>query len=378
MKPIALALCLAAAMAVPGASARNAEDYWCGTPRIHLMMWIAKVQVWARDDEGKLIHDKDGNLVWGGFGGETYEQYGIINHKLPPDHPKWVTVVPNRWIRLTKDNIYFRDQKCTVFTEKDQEKYGVGYFGPREDLRYPFQKGKIPEVITRFHKYECQVTEVVEDLSTGKPKTLTPKNDLVLIEVAKNPPTMKVSHIDEKGKVAERNKQYQNGSYVLLSTDSTDTRPNEMASPVFTLYGSRRVGSTIYRIVGKMTLDGEGPLYYGYYEEIYKDGSLDDTVAVVDLTSSRVEEEDHAVQGRSILTQRRAQIVRHSGHDRSRQIDVERAVLLVELERRAGYWSLFARCCVGGRKQQREHGNCNCCGKTGTPSDREKPRDDPT
>jgi len=242
------------------------------------MMWIAKVQVWARDDEGKLIRDKDGNLVWGGFGGETYEQYGIINHKLPPDHPKWVTVVPNRWIRLTKDNIYFRDQKCTVFTEKDQEKYGVGYFGPREDLRYPFQKGKIPEVITRFHKYECQVTEVVEDLSTGKPKTLTPKNDLVLIEVAKNPPTMKVSHIDEKGKVAERNKQYQNGSYVLLSTDSTDTRPNEMASPVFTLYGSRRVGSTIYRIVGKMTLDGEGPLYYGYYEEIYKDGSLDATI----------------------------------------------------------------------------------------------------
>ncbi len=144
-KKLALALCLAA-IAVP-ASARNAEDYWCGKPRIHLMMWIAKVQVWARDDEGKLIRDKDGNLVWGGFGGETYEQYGIINHKLPPDHPKWVTVVPERWIRLTKDNIYFRGQKCTVFTEKDQEKYGVGYFGPREDLRYPFQKGKIPEVI---------------------------------------------------------------------------------------------------------------------------------------------------------------------------------------------------------------------------------------
>jgi hypothetical protein len=76
--------------------------------------------------------------------------------------------------------------------------------------------------------------------------------------------------------------------------------------------------------------------------------------------------------------QRRAQIVRHSGHDRSWPIDVERAVLLVELERRAGYWSLFARCCVGGRKQQREHGNCNCCGKTGATSEREKPRDDPT
>jgi hypothetical protein len=144
-KKLVLALCLAA-LATP-VSARNAEDYWCGKPSIHLMMWIAKVQVWARDDEGKLIRDKDGNLVWGGFGGETYEQYGIINHKLPPDHPKWVTVVPERWIRLTKDNIYFRGQKCTVFTEKDQEKYGVGYFGPREDLRYPFQKGKIPEVI---------------------------------------------------------------------------------------------------------------------------------------------------------------------------------------------------------------------------------------
>jgi hypothetical protein len=79
VRKLALALCLAA-LATP-ASARNAEDYWCGTPRIHLMMWIAKVQVWARDDEGKLIRDKDGNLVSGGFGGETYEQYGIINHK---------------------------------------------------------------------------------------------------------------------------------------------------------------------------------------------------------------------------------------------------------------------------------------------------------
>jgi Protein of unknown function DUF262 len=44
---------------------------------------------------------------------------------------------------------------------------------------------------------------------------------------------------------------------------------------------------------------------------------FDDTVAVVDPTSSRVEEEDHAVQSRPILTQRRAQIVRHAGHDRS-------------------------------------------------------------
>jgi hypothetical protein len=213
------------------------------------MMWIAKVQVWERDDEGKLIRDKDGNPVWGGFGGETYEQYGIINHKLSPDHPKWVTVVPNRWIRLTKDNTYFRGQKCTVFTEKDQDKYGVGYYGPREDLRYPFQKGKIPEVLK---KYECQVSEAVEDISTES-KTLTPEYDLVLIEVAKR-------------------------FLVLLSIDDTTGKEKEMASPVLTLYGSRTVGTTIYRMVGKMTFDFEGPLYYGYHEEIYKDGSLDATI----------------------------------------------------------------------------------------------------
>jgi hypothetical protein len=88
---------------------------------------------------------------------------------------------------------------------------------------------------------------------------------------------MKVSHIDKKGNVAERNKQYQNGSYVVLSADSSDTT-DEMASPVVTLYGSRTVGSTIYRIVGRMTLDVEGPLYYRYYEEIHKDGYLDATI----------------------------------------------------------------------------------------------------
>ena len=48
---LALALCLAA-IATP-ASARNAEDYWCGKPRIHLMMWIAKVQEPDRDAGGK-------------------------------------------------------------------------------------------------------------------------------------------------------------------------------------------------------------------------------------------------------------------------------------------------------------------------------------
>jgi hypothetical protein len=148
-KKLALALCLAAISVT--AQARNAEDYWCGkgNNRIHLMMWIAKVQEPMRDDEGKLIRDNEGNLSWArAADGRTYSQYGIINHKLPADHPKWVTVVPERWIRFdTEDNIYFRGQKCTVFSEKDQDKYGVGYFGPREDLRYPHIEGKIPEVI---------------------------------------------------------------------------------------------------------------------------------------------------------------------------------------------------------------------------------------
>jgi hypothetical protein len=115
------------------------------------MLWIAKVQEPERDDEGKLIRDSEGNLSWG-YHGRTYMQYGIINHKLPENHPKWVTVVPERWIRLdTKANIIsiisFRGQRCTLFTEKDQGEYGVGYYGPRPDLRYPHIKGKIPEVI---------------------------------------------------------------------------------------------------------------------------------------------------------------------------------------------------------------------------------------
>jgi hypothetical protein len=293
-KKVAVVLCLAA-LATP-ASARNAADYWCGKGknRIHLMWWLAKVQAPMRDDQGKLIRDDKGNLIWGPDPKRYYSQYGIINHKLPANHPKWVTVVPRRWIRFDKDrgideNIdSFRGQECEGFTEEDQDKYGVGYFGPRDDLRYPRIKGKIPEVIkpaTRFNKYECQVTEVVEDISTRKLKTRTLEYDLVLIEVAQDPPKMKVSHIDKKGKVAERNKQYQNESYVLVSTDSSTT--DEMASPVFTLYGSRTVGSTIYRIVGKMSLDGEGPLYYGYYEEIYKDGYLNATIRAGNCSERR-------------------------------------------------------------------------------------------
>jgi hypothetical protein len=132
-----------AAIAVP-AQARNAEDYWCGKVknRIHLMMWIAKVQEPMRDDEGQLIRDKEGNVVWArAADGRTYSQHGIINHKLPEDHPNWVTIVPERLIRRDSNyNVFFRGEKCTTFTEEDQEKYGVGYYGPRWDLRYPHSK----------------------------------------------------------------------------------------------------------------------------------------------------------------------------------------------------------------------------------------------
>jgi hypothetical protein len=144
-KKLALAFCLAA-IAMP-ANARSAEDYWCG--KIHLMMWVAKVQEPMRDDNGKLIRDDGGNLVWArAADGRTYTQYGIINHKLRVDHPNWVTVVPERLVRIdNKYNVYFRGHKCTVFTEKDQNEYGTGYWGPRNDLRYPHAEGKFPEVI---------------------------------------------------------------------------------------------------------------------------------------------------------------------------------------------------------------------------------------
>jgi hypothetical protein len=61
--------------------------------------------------------------------------------------------------------------------------------------------------------------------------------------------------------IAVNLQEYRNSSYVLLSTDGTTGKEKEMASPVLTLYGSRTVGSTIYRMVGKMTFDYEGPLY---------------------------------------------------------------------------------------------------------------------
>jgi hypothetical protein len=51
--------------------------------------------------------------------------------------------------------------------------------------------------------------------------------------------------------------------------------------------------------------------------------NLNDAITLLDLSSSRVEEEDHAMRERSILTKRRAQIIRHPGQDWCRPIDIE-------------------------------------------------------
>jgi hypothetical protein len=63
---------------------------------------------------------------------------------------------------------------------------------------------------------------------------------------------------------------------------------------------------------------------------------VNDAVALFDLASNRVEEQDDAMGGRCIRIERRAQIIRHPGQDWSRPFDIERAVLLVEFERGAG------------------------------------------
>jgi hypothetical protein len=118
-------------------------------------------------------------------------------------------------------------------------------------------------------KLECRVVEVIENISTGKSKTSTPEHDFVLIEMTKNPPRMKVLHVDERGKRYERNKQYRNGSYVLY-TDQEDSD-----TLYFTLYGSRQIGSTIYRMVGEMALAAD---LLRYDEKIYKNGYLDVTI----------------------------------------------------------------------------------------------------
>jgi len=99
--------------------------------------------------------------------------------------------------------------------------------------------------------------------------------------------------------------------------------------------------------------------------------NLNDAIALLDLSSSRVEEEDHAMRERSILTKRRAQIIRHPGQDWCRPIDIERAVFFVEVEGRASWRALFGGRCVGRRKRGRERGNCNRRGKAGATCERE-------
>jgi hypothetical protein len=59
---------------------------------------------------------------------------------------------------------------------------------------------------------------------------------------------------------------------------------------------------------------------------------VNDAIALVDLASSRVEEQDHAMGGGCVLVERAAQIVSHTEDDGPRPLDTERAVLLVEFE----------------------------------------------
>src|SRR5207247_2625688 len=67
-----------------------------------------------------------------------------------------------------------------------------------------------------------------------------------------------------------------------------------------------------------------------------------------DLSSGRVEDEDDAMRERSILTKRAAQIICHPAHDWPRPLDIERGVLLVEVERRAGWPGASADAALAG------------------------------
>jgi hypothetical protein len=271
-KKVAVALCLAA-LATPASAEIKLPDkmlgYWCFTrahyyPDEEFEPDTAPL-VRARSFDG--CANNGGARFWR-HGSKTNLQFGRFEWRADCKISK-IERIENKY-RVSAD---CTADRAIFYTGEDSQK-------PQHETRF-FEIWRAKPGLrwreSEFDSYECRVTEVVEEISTGKPKTVTPEYDLVMIEVAKNPPKMKVSHIDKKGNVAERNKQYRNGSYVLLSTDSTDTA-DEMASPVFIFNGSRTVGSTIYRIVGKMTLDGEGPLYYGYYEEIHKDGYLDATI----------------------------------------------------------------------------------------------------
>ena len=110
------------------------------------MTWIAKVQEPMRDDDGRLIRDDERNLTWGrAADGRTYSQYGIINHKLPENHPKWVTVVPKPWIRFdTEDNVYFRGpcslKRIRTNTGWDTTARATTYAIPASGEKFPKSK----------------------------------------------------------------------------------------------------------------------------------------------------------------------------------------------------------------------------------------------
>src|SRR5262245_65751730 len=61
---------------------------------------------------------------------------------------------------------------------------------------------------------------------------------------------------------------------------------------------------------------------------------VNDAVTLLDLASCRVEEQVHAMQSSSVGRECAAQIIRHPSSNGSRPFDIERAVLIVELERR--------------------------------------------
>jgi hypothetical protein len=81
---------------------------------------------------------------------------------------------------------------------------------------------------------------------------------------------MRVYHIEPgpKGKTWKRHEQYANGSYTLFSFDE--------GRNFYTFYGSRTVGTNLYRIVGTLTTGDEyekGKL--PYHEKIFKNGHMD-------------------------------------------------------------------------------------------------------
>jgi hypothetical protein len=72
-----------------------------------------------------------------------------------------------------------------------------------------------------------------------------------------------------------------------------------------------------------------------------------------------------------------AQIIHRPSHDRSRPLDIESAVLLVEVERHAGWRPLLGWRCVGKDERQCERDNYNRRDKPGATREGEKTGDNP-